>query len=142
MGTFAKLVAALGGLFFLVFGVWAFAAPESFADNIANYGVYNEHLTHDLGAFQIGIGIGVLAGLLLTDALVAGLAGLAAGSIMHGISHIMDHGLGGRSSDPWTVSLIGVLALLALLAALRSRAGKSASAARQSPVREPADPRR
>jgi hypothetical protein len=61
---------------------------------------------------------------------------------MHGISHIMDHGLGGRSSDPWTVSLVGLLALLALLAALRSRAAKSAPAARRSPAQEPAGRRR
>ena len=123
MRTFAKLVGTLAGLFYLVFGIWAFAGPKSFADNIANYGQYNEHLTHDLGAFQIGLGVAALAGVLLADALAATLAGVAAASIMHGIAHIMDHQLGGRASDPWTVSLVGLLVLLAfLLAARRKRA--------------------
>jgi hypothetical protein len=142
MRTFAKLVAALAGLFYLVFGIWAFAGPRSFASNIANYGTYNEHLTHDLGAFQIGLGVAALAGLLLSDALAAVLAGVAAGSIMHGLSHIMDSGTGGRASDPWTVSLIGLLVLLAFLVAARRRADRSARAARQSPDRVPAGPRR
>ena len=124
MRTIAKVVAALAGLFYLVFGIWAFAGPESFATNIANYGTYNEHLTHDLGAFQIGLGVAALAGVLLSDALAAVLAGVAAGSIMHGISHIMDHGLGGRTSDPWTVSLVGLLVLLAFLFATRRAAGR------------------
>lgn len=111
----------LAGLFYLVFGIWAFAAPESFADNIANFPPYNEHLIHDLGAFQIGLGVAALAGALLSDALAAALAGVAAASIMHGISHIMDHHLGGRTSDPWTVSLIGLLVLLAFLFVARRK---------------------
>jgi len=121
MRTAAKVVAALAGLFYLTFGIWAFAAPESFANNIANYGPYNEHLTHDLGAFQIGLGVAALAGALLADALAATLAGVAAASIMHGISHIMDHQLGGRASDPWTVSLAGLLVLLGFLLVVRRK---------------------
>jgi len=123
MRTFAKVVAVLAGLFYLAGGIWAFAGPQSFFDNVATYPPYNEHLIHDLGAFQIGIAVGVLAGVLLADALAAGLAGVAAASVMHGISHIMDHGLGGRGSDPWTISLVGLLVLLAfLLVARRKRA--------------------
>jgi hypothetical protein len=128
MRTFARVVAGLVGIFYLSFGFWAFLAPESFATNIANYGSYNEHLTHDLGAFQIGLGVAALAGLLLTDSLAAVLAGVAAGSLMHGVAHIVDHGLGGRPSDRWTVSLIGLLVLAALLTALgRRRAGRRAT---------------
>jgi LPXTG-motif cell wall-anchored protein len=53
---------------------------------------------------------------------VAALAGLCyLTSVMHGISHIMDHGLGGRASDPWTVSLFGLVVLLAFLLVLRRK---------------------
>ena len=121
MRTAGKVVAAIAGLFYLTFGIWAFGAPESFAANIANYGTYNEHLTHDLGAFQIGIGVGALAGVLIADALAAALAGVAAASVMHGVSHIVDEGTGGRASDPWTVSLAGLLVLLAFLVVARRK---------------------
>jgi hypothetical protein len=118
MRTFAKVLAGSAAAFYLVLGAWAFFAPLSFATDIANYGSYNEHLTHDLGAFQIGLGVAALAGLLLSNALAAVLAGVAAGSLMHGVAHIIDHGLGGRSSDPWTVSALGIAVLCAFLAAL------------------------
>jgi hypothetical protein len=122
MRTFARVIAALAAAFYLVFGIWAFFAPESFADTIATFPPYNEHLMHDLGAFQIGLGVAALAGVLLSDALAAVLAGVAAGSIMHGVSHITDTDLGGRGIDPWATSLLGLVALAAFAAAVRNKA--------------------
>ncbi|HET7094322.1 MAG TPA: hypothetical protein VFI22_12605, partial [Thermomicrobiales bacterium] len=49
-----KAVLLVAGLFYGVFGVWAFVAPASFADFVAF--PFNLHLLHDIGAFQIGIG--------------------------------------------------------------------------------------
>ena len=121
MRTFAKIVAVFAAASYLVQSIWAFAAPESFAGYIANYPPYNEHLVHDSGAFAIGLGTAALAGLLLSDALAAVLAGVAAASLLHGVSHIMDHGLGGRASDPWTVSVIGLAILCGFVVAVRSR---------------------
>lgn len=120
MRTSIKVVAALAGLFYLTFGIWAFAAPESFFDSIATYPPYNEHLIHDLGAFQIGLGVAALAGAVLSNAMAATLAGVAAASLMHGVSHITDHHLGGRSSDPWTVSLLGLIVALAAVGSWRA----------------------
>lgn len=116
----AQVVAALAAVFYLVSGIWAFAAPASFAENVANYPPYNEHLVHDGGAFAIVLGVTALAGLLLSDVLTAVLAGVAAGSLVHGVSHIVDRGLGGRSSDPWLVSAIGLVALCGFVIAVRS----------------------
>jgi uncharacterized membrane protein len=121
MRTAAKVIAALAAAFYVVTGVWAFAAPESFWRNVATYPPYNEHLIHDIGAFLIGLGVAALAGLLLSDALAAVLAGIATGSLLHAVSHLVDHDLGGRASDPWTVSLFGVLALAGFLLALARR---------------------
>jgi hypothetical protein len=118
MRSFAKIVAGLAAAFYLVFGIWAFFAPRSFGENIATFAPYNEHLIHDLGAFQIGIGVAALAGLLTANALAAVLAGVAAGSIIHGISHMIDHGLGGRAIDPWATGLIGLVTLAAAIAAV------------------------
>ena len=125
MRTFAKIIAALAAVANLVFGIWAFAAPASFAANIATFPPYNEHLTHDAGAFLTGLGVAALAGLLLSDALAAVLAGVAVGSLLHGVSHILDHQLGGRTSDPWTVSVFGLLTLAAFVAAVASRRVRS-----------------
>jgi hypothetical protein len=139
MRLFARIVAGLFAANYLVFGGWAFFAPESFAEQIATYPPYNEHLIHDLGAFQIGLGVAALAGLLTSNALAAVLAGIAGGSLMHGVSHLVDHGLGGRAIDPWATGLIGLVALAGFLAAT-ARAGRSTPAAPRSP--EPAPPDR
>ncbi|MGH3971909.1 MAG: hypothetical protein ACRDS9_01070 [Pseudonocardiaceae bacterium] len=137
MRTFAKIVAALAAAYSLTFGIWAFAAPESFAENIATFPPYNRHLVHDLGVFGIALGVAAAAGLLLSDALTTVLAAVAAGSLMHGVSHILDQDLGGRPSDPWTVSLIGVITLLAFLAAVTTRGARSEHAQRRSPEQAP-----
>jgi hypothetical protein len=118
--TLTKIVAVLAAACYIGQGIWAFVAPESFAENIANYPPYSEHLVRDGGAFAIGLGVAALAGLLLTDALAAVLAGVAAASLLHGVSHIMDQELGGRPSDPWTVSAIGLAILCGFMIAVRS----------------------
>lgn len=125
MRTFAKIVAAVAAVCYLTFGIWAFAAPESFAENIANFPPYSRHLVHDLGVFGIALGVAAAAGLLLSDALATALAAVTVGSLIHGVSHIMDQELGGRPSDPWTVSMFGVVTLLAFLAAVTTRGARS-----------------
>jgi hypothetical protein len=96
----------------LVFGVWAFFAPVSFIDYV-NYAPYNEHLTHDAGAFQIGIGVGLIAALLWNDALGAALVGFVVASGLHSWSHFTDRHLGGHGSD---VPLLGLMTLLGVVA--------------------------
>lgn len=96
----------------LVFGVWAFFAPVSFIEYV-NYAPYNEHLTHDAGAFQIGIGFGLIAALLWNDALGAALVGFVAASGLHTWSHFADRHLGGHGSD---VPLLGATTLLGIAA--------------------------
>jgi len=112
----ARLVAAttaLIGLLSAAAGGWALAAPVTFYRLVAPFPPYGMHLIHDIGAFQLGLGACLLAGLLLRDALLAVLAGNSVGAIAHSASHLMDGADGGHSSDPFT---IGALALL--LAAL------------------------
>ena len=108
------VIALLGSALFLVPGVWAFFWPHSFHRNIADFDPFNLHLFHDLGAFQIGIGVALLGALVWQDAVVVALLGATAGAIVHAVSHVMDRHLGGSPSDPWAVSAIALVLATAL----------------------------
>jgi hypothetical protein len=41
------------------------------------------------------------------------LSGAAVGSVLHAISHIIDRGNGGRSTDPAALSILAVLVVIA-----------------------------
>jgi hypothetical protein len=110
------IVAAAGAAFFLAFGLWPFFDARSFFDRVAEFDPYNPHFLHDIGAFQVGIGVSL--GLALwrrSDALFVALAGAGIASALHAVAHIRDHDLGGQDSDPF---VFAVLALLLLGAAL------------------------
>jgi hypothetical protein len=110
---FETIVLLLGGLFFLVPGIWALVAPHSFYDQLATFPPYNRHLIHDIGAFQIGIGVALMLALRWSDARFVVLAGATAAAATHFISHIVDHHLGGMDSD---VFVFGALAALLIVA--------------------------
>ncbi len=94
---YPRVVAAAGGAFFAIAGLWAMVAPESFFDSLATFEPYNQHLIQDIGAFQVGLGaVLLLAALARADALATGLLGVGAGSAAHVVSHAMGHDLGGQ----------------------------------------------
>lgn len=104
------------GLLWLLFGLWAFIAPHSFYDVVAEFEPYNRHLVHDVGAMQIGIGAGAVAAAWTLRAVVAALIGLAAFQCTHVVSHVVDRDLGGT---PWfdipgltALAIVGVGALV------------------------------
>lgn len=105
---------------FLVPGLWAFLWPSSFHEHVAGFEPFNLHLLHDVGAFQLGIGVALLGALRWRDALSVALLGAAAGAGVHAASHILDSHLGGRVSDPWSLSLLALLLVAALV--IRRRA--------------------
>jgi hypothetical protein len=110
----SNLVAAFFGLFTLGLGIWALVDTSSFYDNIAEFPPYNEHFLHDVGAFQIAVGAGLLLALIWQgDAVLAALGGAATGATAHEIAHVVDEDLGGRSSDPYTLGIIAVLLVVA-----------------------------
>lgn len=112
--TIGWVALVVGAAFFLIFGAWAFVGPRSFFDNIARWEPYNEHFLHDVGAFQIGIGIALLASLSRANGSAVALAGAAGAAVMHALSHIIDSGEGGRSSDPYGLIAFAVLLLAGL----------------------------
>jgi hypothetical protein len=113
-----RAIAAGVGLLLLVLGIWAFASPQSFYDQLAVWPPYNQHFLHDVGSFQAGIGATLLLAVFARDALLLALSGAAVGSILHAISHVIDRDLGGRPTDPIG---LGILAAV-ILAGARQRA--------------------
>lgn len=112
----------IGAVMFLVGGAWALLAPHSFFEVVARYPPYNEHLFHDLGAFQLGLAAAFLAAIDGRDGLGVALWAGAVGGTVHAGSHWVDAHLGGRATDPALVTLLA-LVLLGGLAAAESQRG-------------------
>ncbi len=117
---FARIVAVIGGLTLAAFGAWAFLSPRSFFDTLAVFPPYNRHFIHDIGSFQIGLGVVLLLGAYLRDALFVALAGVSVGSAVHVVSHVLDRNIGGNPESDIPL-LTALTLLLALGAVARSR---------------------
>jgi hypothetical protein len=118
--VFVKSVVLICALSMLGIGLWALVEPTSFARWIS-FPPYNEHLIHDAGAFQVGIGAALLLSLLSDDALTVALGGFIVGGTLHAFNHAVDGHLGGHASDPWLLAGQVLLAAAALGFHLRSR---------------------
>ena len=118
----ARYLAAIGGLFYLISGGWAFAFPAGFYETVATFSPYNLHLLHDAGAFQIGIGAGLLAAAVLGRGLIAVLLGAVAASLLHIAAHVLDIRLGGHpATDLPALVLLAAILLVAIALHLRDR---------------------
>ena len=95
-----KVVSAAAGLLLVAAGLWAFAAPRSFFESVATYPPFNEHLLHDIGAFNLGLGATLLLALAWADGLLVALAGVGLGATAHALAHWLDRELGGSATDP------------------------------------------
>ncbi len=123
----ARIIALAVGAFYLVAGAAAFLAPSWFSGSVALFPPYNQHLFHDVGAFQVGLGLALVLGAAVRDALQPALLAVLAASLLHVVSHVEDSALGGRVTDPLTLGLLCVL--LAVAVVLEYRAGAACRAA-------------
>ena len=121
---------AVCGLLTAGLGAWALLAPRSFA-RFVDFPPYNEHLLHDVGAFQIGIGATLLLAPFWSDAVGLALVGFLVADAIHVANHSLDLHLGGHSSDPWLLGGLGIFAAVALLLHLRPRSDRTARPTRE-----------
>lgn len=128
------------GLTQLAIGAWLLIDPDSFVDAIAPFGPADHHFLRDLGTFQAGMGIALLAAAgrpawrapILFAALVA--------SALHTVNHLFDIG----GTDPgWLgpanfIALVGLTATYAYLMREAANAERPARPAARTSERLPA----
>jgi hypothetical protein len=112
----ARAIAMVVGGFYLVAGAWSFLVPGGFFGTVADYAPYNVHFLHDLGAFQVGLGLALILpaawGVLLRPALIAVLGA----SVLHLLAHLEDISLGGHpATDLPALALLAAALAVALL---------------------------
>lgn len=116
----ARILAAITGLFYTITGLWSFLFPTGFYSAVATFTPYNLHLLHDVGAFQVGMGVVLLAAAVTGRGLVPALTGVLAGSLLHLAAHVIDIRLGGHpATDLPSLTLIALVLAVALYLELR-----------------------
>ncbi len=130
----ARVIALAVGAFYLVVGAWAFLAPASFFHLVASFPPYNQHLFHDAGAFQVGLGLALCLSAITRTGLHPALPAVLAASLLHLASHVEDRALGGHVGD---LAILGLLCvLLAVAWVLERRAGTHARVAGANAIRQ------
>lgn len=120
--SWVRAVTLAGAAGFLLLGLWAMVSPRSFFTSLATFEPYNPHLLHDLGAFQIGLGVVLLLAAFprRIPGLAAALLGAGTGASAHVVSHVIDIDLGGDpATDLPTLTLLAVVLLVAGIAHAR-----------------------
>jgi hypothetical protein len=112
LGPALTALVALIGVSILVPGFWAWLAPASFA-RLVNFELH-EHYLHDLGVFQIGIGVTVLSALRWSDGLTVALIGFLTANSLHALNHGLDLHEGGHLADGFALAAFSVLAAVTL----------------------------
>jgi PPOX class probable F420-dependent enzyme len=110
-------LAVLAGAGMALAGVWSLLAPRSFAAAVDF--PYSEHFLHDLGAFQLGIGVTLLLAVAWRDGLALALAGFLVGNTVHAVNHAVDLDIGGHDFDQWGLAALSLLVAVALAMRLR-----------------------
>ena len=116
----ARGIAIAVGAFYVVAGLWAFLGPARFYSAVAPFPPYNQHLFHDAGAFQVGLGLALVLCSATRAGLQPALLAVLAASLLHAGSHVEDRALGGHVTDVPALSLL--CALLAVAVVLERRA--------------------
>ena len=116
-GTLIKAVVGIIGLLTVGIGAWSSVDPASFAA-LVQFPPHT-HFLHDIGAFQVGIGVTLLLALLWEDGIAVAFGGFLTGNTLHVISHIMDNHLGGRPTDWLLLSIVSLVTTAALAVRLR-----------------------
>jgi PPOX class probable F420-dependent enzyme len=98
-------------------GIWCLVDPPSFADAVG-FGAHR-HFLHDVGAFQLGLGIILLLALIWADALATAFAGFIVANTVHTVNHVVDLDEGGSAAQAWVLGAVSVALVLAFVLRFR-----------------------
>ncbi|OBI22602.1 PPOX class F420-dependent oxidoreductase [Mycobacterium sp. E2497] len=115
--TYLIAVTAAVGVATAGIGIWCLVDPNSFADAVEFDA--HRHFLHDVGAFQVGLGLALLLALIWADALATALAGFLVANTVHTVNHIVDLDVGGSVGQACALGVISVALVLALMLRLR-----------------------
>lgn len=110
-------VTALTGATFIGIGIWCLVDPASFAE-VVQFPAHL-HFLHDVGAFQLGLGVALLLALIWADSLATALAGFAVANTVHTVNHVVDLELGGSTLQVWLLAAISAQLVIAFVLRLR-----------------------
>ena len=117
IGTPARIyvvtITALVGLLTTGIGVWCLIDPRGFAE-VVGFPAH-EHFVHDVGAFQVGLGVTLLLALIWSDALATVLAGYVLANTVHTANHVVDLDLGGSALQAWALGAASVALVIAFV---------------------------
>lgn len=108
---------ALVGLAAVGIGMWCLIDPGSFAEAVGFEA--HEHFLHDIGAFQVGLGVTLLLALIWADALATALAAFIVANTVHTVNHAMDLNVGGSAAQAWLLGAVSVALVVAFALRLR-----------------------
>jgi hypothetical protein len=117
------------GLTQLVIGAWLIIDPDSFVDAIAPFGPADHHFLRDLGTFQAGIGIALLAAAGRPSWRAPILFTAFVGSALHTVNHLFDI----AETDPGWLGPANFVALVGLTASYAYLMREAANAERPLP---------
>jgi PPOX class probable F420-dependent enzyme len=98
-------------------GIWCLIDPASFADAVGFD--THRHFLHDVGAFQLGLGVILLLALVWADALATAFVGFIVANTVHTVNHIVDLDEGGSAAQAWVLGGVSVALALAFVLRLR-----------------------
>jgi predicted anti-sigma-YlaC factor YlaD len=105
-------IAGAAAASFLLTGLWPFFDAFSFYEDVADFPPYNAHFLHDVGAFQIGLGVVLIAALIWPrDAILVALLGTGVAAAFHFVAHIQDEDQGGNVMQTISLGLMAAALL-------------------------------
>ncbi|KPV48531.1 hypothetical protein SE17_37570 [Kouleothrix aurantiaca] len=113
----ARVLVGFFALVHLATGAALLFAPRWFFDNIGTFPPFNRHYAGDLGAFQVGLGVGLALAARDPARHRLLLIAVAVGNVVHALNHAYDAIVGGVPASVW-LSDVGPVALTGVILAL------------------------